>query len=113
MRKLILSLFLLISPLTHAAGEEQQLNAVKAMISPQQIDMLLQKLQPNMKPEQRTQMSNIVQQQINNLSPKEVSQLANTKMIDMPDLVKKHISNMPPQELKQIKQTLQLQKTPK
>ena len=65
-----------------------------------------------MKPDQRSQLANVVQQQINNLSPQEAAQLANTKMIDMPDLVKKHISNIPPEEMKQIKQSLKLQKTP-
>lgn len=113
MNKLILSLFLLISPMTHAAGEEQQIQAIKSMISPQQIEMIIQKFQPQMKPEQRSKLSNIVQQQIDNLSHQEAAQLANTKMIDMPNLVQKHISNIPPNEMKQIKQTLQLQKTPK
>lgn len=111
--KLILSLLLLISPLAYAVGEEQQIQAIKSMVSPQQIDMILQKFQPNMKPEQRSKLSNIVQQHIDNLSPQEASQFAHAKMIEMPDLVKKHISNIPPSEMKQIKQTLQLQKTPK
>jgi pheromone shutdown protein TraB len=113
-KKLILSTFLLISPMAHAVGEEQQIQALKSMASPQQIDMILQKFQPQMKPEQRAKLlSNIVQQQINNLSPQEAAQLANARMIDMPNLVQKHISNMPPAELKQIKQSLQLQKPPK
>ncbi len=110
--KLFLSLLLLFSPMVLAADEIQQLQAIKSMISPQQIDIIIQKFQPQMKPEQRSQLSNIVQQQINNLSPQEAAQLANTKMIDMPDLVKKHISNIPPAEMKQIKQALKLQKTP-
>lgn len=113
MNKRILSLLLLISPMAHAVGEEQQIQALRAMISPQQIDMILQKYQPQMKPEQRAKLSNIVQQQIDNLSPQEAAQIANTKMIDMPNLIQKHISNIPPNEMKQIKQTLQLQKTPK
>ncbi|WP_031438521.1 hypothetical protein [Methylobacter tundripaludum] len=114
MKKLIVSLLLLIiSPMAHAVGEEQQIQAIKAMVSPQQIDMILQKFQPNLKPEQRSKLSNIVQQHIDNLSPKEASQFAHAKMIEMPDLVKKHISNIPSSEMKQIKQTLQLQKTPK
>ncbi|MGZ4997018.1 MAG: hypothetical protein ACXV8J_04185 [Methylobacter sp.] len=46
MNKLILSLMLLISPMAHAVGEEQQIQALKAMVSPQQIDMILQKFQP-------------------------------------------------------------------
>ncbi len=99
--------------MAHAVGEDQQIQALKSMVSPQQIEMILQKFQPNMKPEQRAKLSNIVQQQIDNLSPKEAAQLANAKMIDMPNLVQKHISNIPPNEMKQIKQTLQLQKTPK
>lgn len=99
--------------MTHAVGEEQQIQAIKSMISPQQIEMIIQKFQPQMKPEQRSKLSNIVQQQINNLSPQEASQFAHAKMIELPDLVKKHISNIPPTEMKQIKQTLQLQKTPK
>jgi hypothetical protein len=111
--KLILPTFLLISPMAHAVGEELQIQALKSMVSPQQIDMILQKFQPNMKPEQRAKLSNIVQQQIDNLSPQEAAQLANARMIDMPNFVQKHISNMPPAELKQIKQSLQLQKTPK
>ena len=110
--KLFLSLILLFSPMTQAADEVQQLQAIKSMVSPQQIDMILQKFQPQMKPDQRSQLANVVQQQINNLSPQEAAQLANTKMIDMPDLVKKHISNIPPEEMKQIKQSLKLQKTP-
>ena len=113
MSKLILSLFLLISPFVHAADEELQIQAIKSMVPPQQIEMIIQKFQPQMKPEQRSKLSNIVQQQIDNLSPQEASQFAHAKMIDMPDLVKKHISNIPPKEMKQIKQTLQLQKTPK
>jgi hypothetical protein len=110
--KLIFLLISLFAPLAHAIGEEQQIQAIKAMITPQQINQLIQKFQPSMKPEQRKQFSNIVQQQLDNLSPQEVSQLANTKMIDMPDLVKKHISQIPPEEMKQIKQTLKLQKSP-
>lgn len=110
--KLFLLLMVLFTPLAHAVGEEQQIQAIKAMITPQQINQLIQKFQPSMKPEQRTQLSNIVQQQLDNLSSQEVAQLANTKMIDMPDLVKKHISQMPPEEMKQIKQTLKLQKSP-
>ena len=110
--KLFLSLLLLFSPMALAADEIQQLQAIKSMISPQQIDIIIQKFQPQMKPEQRSQLSNIVQQQINNLSQQEAAPLANTKMIDMPDLVKKHISNIPPAEMKQIKQALKLQKTP-
>jgi hypothetical protein len=39
--KLTLSLLLLISPMAHAVGEEQQIQALKAMVSPQQIDMIL------------------------------------------------------------------------
>ncbi len=113
MNKLFLSLFLLFSPMAHAVNEELQIQAIKSMVSPQQIDMILQKFQPNMKPEQRSKLFNIVQQQINNLSPQEASQIANAKMIDMPNLVQKHINNIPPSEMKQIRQTLQLQKTPK
>jgi hypothetical protein len=110
--KLFFLLMALFAPLVHAIGEEQQIQAIKAMITPQQINQIIQKFQPSMKPEQRKQFSNIVQQQLDNLSPQEVSQLANTKMIDMPDLVKKHISQIPPEEMKQIKQTLKLQKSP-
>lgn len=110
--KLFLLLIVLFTPLAHAIGEEQQIQALKAMITPQQINLLIQKFQPSMKPEQRTQLSNIVQQQLDNLSPEEAAQLANTKMIDMPDLVKKHINRIPPEEMKQIKQTLILQKSP-
>ena len=110
--KLFLSLILILSPMAVAADDIQQLQIIKSMISPQQIDKIIQKFQPQMKPEQRSQLSNIVQQQISNLSPQEAAQLANTKMIDMPDLVKKHISNIPPDEMKQIKQLLKPQKTP-
>lgn len=111
--KLTLSLLLLISPMAHAVGEEQQIQALKAMVSPQQIDMILQKFQPNLKPEQRAKLFNIVQQQIDNLSPQEAAQLANAKLVDMPNLVQQHINNMSPDEMQRIKQTLQLQKTPK
>ena len=110
--KLILFLMVVFAPLAHAIGEEQQIQAIKAMTTPQQINQLIQKFLPSMKPDQRTQLFNIVQHQLDNLSPQEVSQLANTKMIDMPDLVKKHISQMPPEEMKQIKQSLKLQKSP-
>lgn len=111
--KALLLFILLFSSIIHAAGEDQQLQRIKSMISPQQIEMIIQKFQPQMKPEQRSKLSKIVQQQIDDLSPQEASQFANAKMIDMPNLVQKHIRNMPPSELKQIKQTLQLQKTPK
>jgi uncharacterized protein YfkK (UPF0435 family) len=110
--KLFFLFIALLSPLAHAIGEEQRIQAVKAMITPQQINQLIQKFQPAMKPEQRTQLSNIVQQQLDNLSPQEMTQFANTKMIDMPNLVKKHISQIPPEEMKQIKQTLKLQTSP-
>ncbi|MEI6336643.1 MAG: hypothetical protein WCS87_18960 [Methylococcaceae bacterium] len=113
MNKLILPLLFLISPMAHAVGEEQQIQALKALISPQQINQLIQQYQPNMKPEQRVQFSNVVQQQLNNLSPQEAAQLANAKLVDLPSLVKQHINNIPANEMKQIKQTLQLQKTPK
>jgi len=93
-----------------AVGEEQEISAIKSIVTPQQIELLIQKFQPSMKPDQRTKISGLVQQQLNNLSPKELAQFANTKMIDMPDLVKKHISKIPPSELKQIQQTLKLQK---
>ncbi len=109
--KLFLLLLVLFAPLAHAVGEEQQIQAIKAMITPQQINQLIQKFQPSMKPEQRTQLSNIVQQQLDNLSSQEVAQLANPRMLDMPDLVKKHISQIPSEEIKQIKQTLKLQKS--
>ena len=104
--KIFLSFMLLFSPMTQAADELAQLQVLKSMISPQQIDIIIQKFQPQMKPEQRSQLSNIVQQQINNLSQQEAAPLANTKMIDMPDLVKKHISNIPPAEMQRIKQAL-------
>ena len=110
--KPFLFLMVLFAPLAHAIDEEQQIQAIKAMTTPQQINQLIQKFLPSMKPDQRTQLSNIVQHQLDNLSPQEVSQLANTKMIDMPDLVKKHISQIPPEEMKQIKQSLKLQKSP-
>jgi hypothetical protein len=99
--------------MAHAVGEEQQIQALKSMVSPQQIEMIIQKFQPQLKPEQRAKLSNIVQQQIGSLSPQEASKFTHAKMIDMPNLVQKHISNIPPNEMKQIKQTLQLQKTPK
>ncbi len=108
----ILILSLLLSPMAQAVGEEQSLSALKSLVTPQQIELLIQKFQPAMKPEQRTQLSGLVQQQINNLSTKELAQFANAKMIDMPDLVKKHISKMPTRELKQIQQSLKLQKSP-
>jgi len=112
--KALLLFILLFSSIIRAAGEDQQLQRIKSMISPQQIEMIIQKFQPQMKPEQRSKLSKIVQQQqIDNLSLQEASQFANAKMIDMPNLVQKRIRNMPPSELKQIKQTLQLQKTPK
>ena len=110
--RLFILLMVLFAPLAHAIGEEQQIQAIKAMITPQQINQLIQKFLPSMKPDQRTQLSNIVQHQLDNLSPQEVAQLANTKMIDMPDLVKKHISQIPPEKMKQIKQSLKLQKSP-
>jgi hypothetical protein len=110
--KLLFLFIALFSPLAHAIAEEQKIQAVKAMITPQQINQLIQKFQPTMKPEQRTQFSNIVQQQLDNLSPQEMAEFANTKMFDMPNLVKKHISQIPPAEMKQIKQTLKLQKSP-
>ena len=110
--KPFLFLMVLFAPLAHAICEEQQIQAIKAMITPQQINQLIQKFLPSMKPDQRTQLSNIVQHQLDNLSPQEVAQLANTKMIDMPDLVKKHISQIPPEEMKQIKQSLKLQESP-
>ncbi len=108
----ILILSVLLSPMAQAVGEEQSLSALKSLVTPQQIELLIQKFQPTMKPEQRTQLSGLVQQQINNLSTKELAQFANAKMIDMPDLVKKHISKMPIRELKQIQQSLKLQKSP-
>lgn len=108
----ILILSVLLSPMAQAVGEEQSLSALKSLVTPQQIELLIQKFQPTMKPEQRTQLSGLVQQQINNLSTKELAQFANAKMIDMPDLVKKHISKMPTRELKQIQQSLKLQKSP-
>ncbi len=109
---IILILSLLLSPVAFAVGEEQSLSAIKSLVTPQQLELLIQKFQPNMKPEQRTQLSGLVQQQINNLSPTELAQFANAKMIDMPDLVKKHISKMPASELKKIQQSLKLQKSP-
>ena len=108
----LLLLGALFSPMALAVGEEQSLSAIKSLVTPQQLELLIQKFQPTLKPEQRTQLSGLVQQQINNLSPKELAQFANAKMIEMPDLVKKHISKMPPSELKQIQQTLKLQKSP-
>ncbi len=108
----ILILSVLLSSMAQAVGEEQSLSALKSLVTPQQIELLIQKFQPTMKPEQRTQLSGLVQQQINNLSTKELAQFANAKMIDMPDLVKKHISKMPTRELKQIQQSLKLQKSP-
>jgi len=101
----------IVSPMALAIGEEQSLLAIKSLVSPQQIEQVIQKFQPNMKPEQRTQISRLVQQQLNNLSPKELAQLANTKMVDMPELVKKHIKKMPPSELIQIQETLKIQKS--
>ena len=107
---LFILLSILVSPMVLAVGEEQAISAIKSIVTPQQTELLIQKFQPTMKPEQRTKLSGLVQQQINNLSPKELAQFANAKMIDMPDLVKKHISKIPPSELKQIQQTLKLQK---
>jgi len=95
-----------------AVGEEPSLSAIKSLVTPQQIELLIQKFQPSMKAEQRTKLSGLIQQQLNNLSPKDLAQFANTKMIDMPDLVKKHISKMPASELKQFQQSLKLQKIP-
>ena len=109
---IILILSIVVSPMAKAVGEEQSLSAIKSLVTPQQLELLIQKFQPNMKPEQRTQLSGLVQQQLNNLSSKELAQFANAKMIEMPDLVKKHINKMPPRELKQIQQTLKLQKSP-
>jgi hypothetical protein len=109
---IILILSVLVSPMALAVGEEPSLSVIKSLVTPQQLELLIQKFQPNMKPEQRTQLSGLVQQQLNNLSPKELAQFANAKMIDMPDLVKKHISKMPASELKHIQQTLKLQKSP-
>jgi len=100
-----------VSPITQAIGEEQSLLAIKSLVTPQQIELVIQKFQPTMKPEQRTKLSGLVQQQLNNLTPKEVAQFANTKMVDMPELVKKHIKKMPPSELKQIQETLKIQKS--
>ncbi len=108
----LLVLSAIISPMVQAVGEEQSLSSIKSLVTPQQIELLIQKFQPTMKPEQRTQLSGLVQQQINNLSPKELAQFANAKMIDMPDLVKNHINRMPKSELKQIQQTLKLHKSP-
>lgn len=109
---ILLILSVLLSPMAQAVGEEPSLSAIKSLVTPQQIELLIQKFQPTMKPEQRTQLSGLVQQQINNLSPTELAQFANAKMKDMPDLVKKHISKMPASELKQIQQSLKLQKSP-
>jgi hypothetical protein len=47
--KLFLLLLVLFAPLAHAVGEEQQIQAIKAMITPQQINQLIQKFQPSMK----------------------------------------------------------------
>ena len=109
---IILILSLLVSPMAKAVGEEQSSSAIKSLVTPQQLELLIQKFQPTMKPEQRTQLSGLVQQQLNNLSPKELMEFGNAKMIEMPELVKKHISKMPASELKQIQQTLKLQKSP-
>ena len=108
----LLVLSAIISPMAQAVGEESSLSSIKSLVTPQQIELLIQKFQPTMKPEQRAQLSGLVQQQINNLSPKELAQFANAKMIDMPDLVKNHINKMPKSELKQIQQTLKLHKSP-
>jgi len=108
----ILILSVCINSMAQAADEEKSLAAIKSLASPQQLDLLIQKFQPTMKPEQRAKLSGLVQQQINNLIPIEIAQIANAKMVDMPDLVKKHISKMSPSELKQIQQTLKLQKSP-
>jgi hypothetical protein len=105
---LILSL-LAFTSVAQAADEAPSLQGMKAIISPQQIDMLLQKFQPSMKEGQRNQISNLVQQQLDQLSAQELLQLANTKIKDMPDLVKQHISQMPPEELSKIKQALKQQ----
>lgn len=97
--------------MAHAVADEQQVQALKSLISPQQINQLIKQYQPNMKPEQRIQFSSVVKQQLNNLSSQEAAQLANAKLSDLPVLVKQHINNIPPEEMKKIKQSLQ--KAPK
>jgi hypothetical protein len=58
---LFFSIIALFSPMAQAVGEEQPIQSTKSLISPQQIDQLLQKFQPSMKPGQRTAISNMVQ----------------------------------------------------
>ncbi len=111
--KIILTLSLMAVFTTNSrASDELAVQAIKAQITPQQIDGLIQKFQPSMKAGQRSQIANMIQQQLDQLSPQELSELANTKIKDMPGLVKQHISRMPPDEVVRIKQTLKQIKNP-
>ncbi|MCX7066940.1 MAG: hypothetical protein NTW85_04535 [Methylococcales bacterium] len=105
-------LFFLLITLFSPISQALNIELLRAIITPKQIDMLIQKYQPSMQPSQRNRLSQLVQQHIDNLSPQELAQLANAKISDIPDLVQQHISRMPPEEMKQIKQTLKIQKSP-
>jgi prophage DNA circulation protein len=95
---LVLSLITLFATVTQAS-EDQSVQDIKAQITPQQIDRLIQKYRPSMQSGQRNQLSNLVQQHLNHMTPQEQSQIANAKKKDMPDLLKQQISHIPPKEI--------------